>query len=52
MHKDSPIIPILSRINPFPRISLRSLLILSYPNIDLPEGLFPVGLIVTILKTI
>ena len=54
-HKDSPIIPILTRINPIPRIdslpiSLRSILILSYLRLGLPKGLFPVGVPVKILK--
>ena len=47
--KGSPIIPILSRIKPFPRGDNRSLIVL--PSIlGLPKGLFPVGLPVTILK--
>ena len=54
MHKDSPIIPIISRINPIPRIIyLRSFLILfSHQCQGLPNGLFPVGvgLPVKILK--
>ena len=52
-HKGSPIINILSRINPIPHndISSRSILILSsHLRLGLPEGLFPVGLPVKILK--
>ena len=37
-----PIIPILSSINPIPRIE--SYLFKVYSNIVLPKGLFPVGL--------
>ena len=55
-HKGSPIIPILNWINPIPRIDiyfLRSILILSshIPQ-GPPNGLFPVGLPVRILKTL
>ena len=50
------IIPILSRINPIPRIYtyfLRYFVILpSYLRLLLPKGLFPVGLPVKILKTL
>ena len=47
-HSHSPIIPILSRINPIPRIDtylpLRSILILSsHLHLGLPEGIFRVG---------
>ena len=54
IHKDSPIIPILNRINPISRIDtyfLRPILILSsHLRLGLPKGLFPVGLPVKILK--
>jgi hypothetical protein len=51
IHKGSPIIPILSRINPFARISLRSILILSsHLRLGLTKNLFPVGLSVKMLK--
>ena len=47
IHKGSPIIPILSRINPIPSIDtyfLRSIQILSsHLRIGLPRGLSPVG---------
>ena len=50
----SPIIPILSRINQFlvlKSISLRSILILSsHLRLRLPQGIFPVGVPVKILK--
>ena len=53
IHKGSPVIPILSRINPIPCIDthfLRSILILSsHLCLSLPKGLFPVGLPVKIL---
>ena len=48
-------IPILSRINPIPRIpiSLRSILILSSNlRLSLPKGLFPVGVAVKIFKAL
>ena len=52
----SPIIPILSRINPIPRTDtyfLRYILILSsHLRLGLPKGLFPVGLLVKILKAL
>ena len=55
-HKGSPIIPILSRINPFPAlipISSRSIPILSsHLRLGLPKGLFPVGLPVKIFKAL
>ena len=49
IHKGSPIIPILSRINPITRIDIpissRSILVLSFHlPLGLPKGLFPVGL--------
>ena len=47
-HKVSPIIPILSRINPIPRID--TYLFKVYLRLGLPKGLFPVGLPVKILK--
>ena len=54
IYKGSPIIPILSRINPIPRmihISLRSILTLSsHQRLGIPKGLFPVGLPVKILN--
>ena len=51
LHKSSPIIPILSRINPIPRID--TYLLKVYSNIVLPStGLFPVGLPVKILKAL
>ena len=54
VHKGSPIIPILSRINPIPRIDsyfFKVILILSsHLRLDLPKGLFRVGLPVKILK--
>ena len=53
-HNGSPVIPIMSQINPIPRIdtySIRSNLILSSRlRLDLPKGLFPAGLPVKILK--
>ena len=56
IHKGSPIIPILSRINPIPRIdtiSARFILILSsHLHLGLPKGLFPVDLPVKILKAL
>ena len=56
IHKGSPIISILSRINPITRIipiSSRSILILSsHLRVSLPKGLFPVGLPVKILKAL
>ena len=56
IHKDSPIIPILSRINLIPRndpISLRSILILSsYLRLGLSKGVFPVGTPFEILKAL
>jgi hypothetical protein len=53
MHKISPIIPILSRINPIRRIirtiSLRYILLLSSPlRLGLSKGLFPVGYFVKV----
>ena len=55
-HKDSPITPILSRINPIPCIDiyfLRFILILSsHLHLGIPEGLFPVGLPVKISKSL
>ena len=55
IHKGSPIIPILSRINPIPRmipIPLRSIVILSsHLRLGLPKSLFPAGLPITIFKT-
>ena len=45
IHTGSPIIPILSRINPIPRISLKFTLILSsHLHLDIYKGHFPVGL--------
>jgi hypothetical protein len=56
IYKGSPVNPILSRINQFPRvisISLRSVLILSsHLRLGLPKGLFPLDLPVTILKAL
>ena len=54
IHKGSSIIPILSQINPIPRIeTYLSILILSSPLLlGLPKGLLPVGLPVTILKAL
>ena len=53
IHKGSPIIPILSRINPIPQFSSRPILILSsHLLLGLPKGLFPVGLPVNILKAL
>ena len=56
IHKDCPIIPILSQINRNPRIDtyfLRSILILySHLRLNLPNGLFPVGLPDKILKAL
>ena len=55
IHKGSPVIPFLSRINPTPRIpiSLRSILILfSYVRLGLPKGLFPECVPVNILKAL
>ena len=54
MHKGSPIIPILSRVNPIPRIDtyffkINSNIVL---RLGLPKGLFPVGLPVKILKAL
>ena len=54
IHKGSPIIPILSRINPIPRIDtylfkVHSNIVLQL-RLGLPKGLFPVGLPVKILK--
>ena len=56
IHKGSPIIPILSRINPIPRIDtyfckVHCNIALTY-MLGLPKGLFPVGLPVNILKTL
>ena len=52
----SPIIPILSRINPIPRlisISLRSILLFSSQLcLGLPKGPFPIGIPVTISKAL
>ena len=54
IHKGSPIISILSWINPILvliHISLKSILILSsHQRLDLPKGIFPVGVPVKILK--
>ena len=56
IYKGPPIIIILSRINPIPRIdtySLRSITILSsHIRLGLPKGFFPVGLPVKILKAL
>ena len=56
IQKGSPIVPILSRINPIPHIDsyfLKVLLILSFHlRIGLPKGLFPVGLPDKILKAL
>ena len=57
IHKGSPIIPILNRINPVPRtdtfLSLRSILkLLSHLHLGPPKALFPVGLLVKILKAL
>ena len=56
IHKGSPIIPILSRINPIPRIDthffkIHSNIIL-HLRLGFPKGLFPVGIPVKILKTL
>ena len=51
IHKGSPIIHILSRINPIPRID--TYLFKVHSNIldlGLPKGIFPVGLPVKMLK--
>ena len=50
IHEGSLIIPILSRINPIPRID--TYLFKVHSNIVLPKGLFPVGLPVKILKAL
>ena len=54
IHKGSPAISILCRINPITRTEtyfLRSILILfSHLRLGLPKGLIPVGLPVKILK--
>ena len=54
MHKGSPIIPILSQINLIPRIDTYLLKvhfnIVLPSSLGLPNGLFPVGLPVKILK--
>jgi hypothetical protein len=55
IHKSSPVIPILSKINPISRIDtyLRSFLILySHLRLGLPKGLFPAGMPVEILKAL
>ena len=56
IHKGSPIIPILSRINPFPRIDTYFFKVHTntsyFPHNCLPEGLFSVGLTNKILKTL
>ena len=56
IHKDSPIIPILSQFNPFLiliPIYLRIILILSsHQSLGLPKGLFPIGLPDRILKAL
>jgi hypothetical protein len=52
VHKNPPLVTILSQINPFHTTPsfLRSILILStYPHIGLPSGLFPSGLVTTIV---
>ena len=57
IHNGSPIIPILSRINPIPRIDtylfkVHSNIVLPSAPIDLPKGPFPVDLPVKILKAL
>ena len=56
IHAGSPIIPILCRIDPIPRIDtyfLRSILILSFHlRLGLPKGFFPEVVPVQILKAL
>ena len=58
IHKGSPVIPILSRLNLIPNIAtyifkIHSILIVSsHLRLDLPTGLFPVGLPIGILKPV
>ena len=51
IHKGSPIIPILIRINPIARTDT-ILILYSYLRLELPKGLFPVGLPDKILKAL
>ena len=46
----SPIIPILSRINPIPRIDTYFFNV--HLRLDFPNGIFPVGLPVKVLKAL
>ena len=54
LHKGSPIIPTLSRINPIRRIDffeVNSNIVASHLRLGVPKCIFPVSLPVTILKT-
>ena len=56
IHKGSSIIPVLSRINPIPRIDTNffkiHLILSSHLRLGFPKGLFPVDLPVKILKAL
>ena len=58
IHKGSPVIPILIRINPIPRIDTclfkihYNMVLPFHLRLGLPKGLFPAGVPVKILKAL